>query len=137
VLSVQDGVVTFVSPTIVPDHDHSDLGNRVEVDSPGLNDLFVALLRGAPLSPPFKYRAGYWHLAGGRRIPVSVGMFVRQGARVGFSDNTGNSFFSHLHFVVQDRDLGLASVRPSPMDGQRLIDGDARKCVRSTNVAFP
>ena len=58
---------------------------------------------------------------------------MRQGGRLGLSDNSGNSFFSHLHFVIQDRDRGMMSVRPSPMDGKRLQDGDWGACVRSTN----
>jgi len=129
---VQDGVVTNVIDSF-SDHSHSGEGNRVEVEHPGL----VALLRGTPLSPPFKYRSGYWHLAGSHRIPVSVGMFVRQGAILGFSNDTGNSAFSHLHFIIQDRDRGFLSVRPTPMDGQRLEDGDGGECISSTNIPFP
>jgi tetratricopeptide (TPR) repeat protein len=136
VLSVQAGVVTFVISSF-NDHDHSGDANRVEVDHPGLGDLLSVLFRRTPLIPPFKYRSGYWHLAGSHAIPVSVGMFVRQGARLGFTNDTGNSAFSHLHFVLQDRDLGYMSVRPSPLDGHRLEDGDGGSCVGSTNVAFP
>lgn len=135
ILAVQAGVVTRVISTF-SDHDHSGDANRVEVDHPGLGEL-LAVLFGRPLMPPFKYRSGYWHLAGSHRIPVSVGMFVRQGARLGFSNDTGNSAFSHLHFVLQDRDLMYMSVRPTPMDGTRLGDGDGGSCVGSTNVAFP
>jgi tetratricopeptide (TPR) repeat protein len=135
VLSVQDGVVVFVR-NHVPTHATFD-DNRVEIQHPGLADLFAPLITGRPLSQPFKYTSKYLHLDGPFLIPVSIGMFVRQGARLGVTDDTGFSAFSHLHFSLHDRDRGGATLRPTPMDGQRLGDGDGGKCIGSTNVPFP
>ncbi|HEX7902564.1 MAG TPA: tetratricopeptide repeat protein [Chitinophagaceae bacterium] len=81
-----------------------------------------------------RLRSEYWHLSGRRRMPSIRGMWAPQGFTLGFMDDTGNSAFPHLHFLIQDRDLGFASVRPTPMDGQTLNDGENYKCIRSTNV---
>jgi tetratricopeptide (TPR) repeat protein len=85
---------------------------------------------------PTKFRSEYWHLSGPRRIPVFRGMWAPLGLRLGTIDDTGNSAFPHLHFVIQDRDLGFRSVRPTPMDGQTLNDGENYKRIRSSNVPF-
>ena len=78
---------------------------------------------------PFVSR--YLHMAGPNLIPVSVGMFVRQGARLGTMDDTGSSAFDHLHFSIHDDAMGGASVRPNPMDGQPLTNGDDGRCILS------
>jgi murein DD-endopeptidase MepM/ murein hydrolase activator NlpD len=61
-------------------------------------------------------------------------MIMGRGAPIGFMDDTGNSALPHLHFSMRDRDLSMNSVRPTPMDGQTLNDGESWKCVGSTNV---
>lgn len=135
-LSVAAGVVTrsdamFVSGDGDPDH-----ANRVEIRHATegaifLNGRLVKILINTP------FLSKYLHLAGPNLIPVSVGMFVRQGARLGLMDDTGNSAFDHLHFSIHDDAMGGASVRPTPMDGQTLGDADDGSCVLSTNVPFP
>ena len=87
------------------------------------------------LFTPFLSR--YLHMAGPNLIPVSVGMFVRQGARLGPMDDTGSSAYDHLHFSIHDDAMGGASVRPNPMDGQPLTNVDDGRCILSTNVPFP
>lgn len=141
VLSVQDGVVTMVR-SFIASGDPS-LENRVQVDHPSLGEL-LAILFGRPLSVPFKFQSWYLHLAGPGPggVLVSPGMFVRQGARLGSVNDTGFSAFDHLHFSFHDRDLvtgGVSnqSVRPTPMDGQLLGDGNHGSCICSTNVPFP
>ena len=79
----------------------------------------------------------YLHMAGPNLIPVSVGMFVRQGARLGPMDDTGSSAYDHLHFSIHDDAMGGASVRPNPMDGQPLTNTDDGRCILSSNVPFP
>ena len=65
-------------------------------------------------------------------------MYVRQGARLGLMDDTGNSQLNHLHFSIHDATLmGGMSVRPTPMDGFSLSDQASGTCVTSTNVPFP
>lgn len=83
------------------------------------------------------YESKYLHLAGPFSIPVSVGMSVRKGARLGTMNDTGTSVVDHLHFSIHDTRLGGNSVRPSPMDGHRLLDGDDGSCIRSFNRPFP
>ncbi len=61
-------------------------------------------------------------------------MFIRQRTRLGPIDDTGNSAFDHLHFSIHDSRRGGMSVQPTPMDGQTLNDGDAERCLSSTNV---
>jgi tetratricopeptide (TPR) repeat protein len=87
-----------------------------------------------------RYRSRYLHLAGPLRIPVSPMMAVIAGQRLGLMDDTGNSVLDHLHFSIHDRTLSHPkvsygrSVRPSPMNGVRLADGDSGACVSSTNL---
>jgi murein DD-endopeptidase MepM/ murein hydrolase activator NlpD len=87
----------------------------------------------------------YLHLDGPFRILPSPGMYVRQGANLGPMDDTGLSADHHLHFSMHDRTLPAIfgetvlnpagrSVRPTPMDGQRLIEADDGACVGSTNT---
>lgn len=70
-------------------------------------------------------------------VPVSLTMFVRQGARLGIVDDTGNSAMNHLHFSIHDDNLGGMSVRPSPMDLQTLNVSDRGRCVSLNNIPFP
>lgn len=61
------------------------------------------------------------------------------------TEDTGLSVDHHLHFSIHDSTLPAArspgpfnpagrSVRPTPMNGQRLIEADDGSCVSSTNV---
>jgi hypothetical protein len=77
------------------------------------------------------------HLAGPNQVPVSPGMFVLQGARLGEMDDTGFSALSHLHFSLHDDDQGGDSVPPSPLDGHVLGQGGSGTCICSTNVPVP
>jgi hypothetical protein len=67
-------------------------------------------------------------------------MPVKVGNRLGLMDDTGQSWLHHLHFSIHDRLTPYpgssygASVRPTPMDGQTLGDGDSGKCIRSSNI---
>ncbi len=68
-------------------------------------------------------------------------MPIVAGTRLGRMDDTGNSILDHLHFSIHDRNIAAmsgapygASVRPTPMSGTRLEDGDSGTCVRSTNI---
>lgn len=139
VLAIADGIVTYVESSKASG-DPSD-ANQVSVDH--LLDVekalqfFVRLFTGAWL--PSKYYAEYLHLDGPGMVPVSVGMYVRQGTRLGVMDDTGLSVLDHLHFSLHDRALPWASssVRPTPMDGQTLNDGDDGRCMYSTNVPIP
>jgi len=132
VLAVQEGLVgratgtvTSADPTAV---------NEVFVDHmfrlviPGYGTIFF----------PTPYQSQYLHLAGPGLVPVSVGMYVRQGARLGLMDDTGNSQLNHLHFSIHDATLmGGMSVRPTPMDGFSLSDQASGACITSSNVPFP
>jgi len=136
-LAVADGIVTvrdagFVSGDGDPNHPntvhirHAFLG-AITTKKGGFRPIFIFT--------PFVSR--YLHMAGPNLIPVSLGMFVRQGARLGPMDDTGSSAFDHLHFSIHDDALGGASVRPNPMDGQPLTNVDDGRCILSTNVPFP
>jgi murein DD-endopeptidase MepM/ murein hydrolase activator NlpD len=128
VLAVRDGVVARVSAGT--SSGSTSASNTVEIvhvdpDNPADTDRF---------------RSRYLHLAGPFQIRVSEMMFVIVGQRLGRMDDTGNSTFDHLHFSIHDRNISHPnvshgrSVRPSPMDGSRLGDGDSGTCVRSSNV---
>ena len=94
------------------------------------------LLAGRPIMGA-RYNSRSLHLAGPRRVFASVGMFVRQGWRLGLMDDTGNSALNHLHFAMGDRDSSsgtFASVRPTPMSGQTLADFEDGKVIRSDNI---
>jgi murein DD-endopeptidase MepM/ murein hydrolase activator NlpD len=120
VLAVREGIVTEVWPGI-PSGDPSN-ENRVEIahddpTNPGSQNRFTSR---------------YLHLEGPFKIPVSEDMHVLLGTRLGQMDDTGNSVINHLHFSIH-RPNGM-SVRPTPMNGVRLEDGDSGTCVRSTNI---
>lgn len=119
-------------------------GNCVRLEHMTESELFalfiIWLFTGQRQFMPFSSRV--LHLDGPSMIPVSVGMHVKQGARLGFVDDTGNSASDHLHFTVNDRRLPGATslgrtVRPTPMDGQTLNNIDDGRCVVSTNVPIP
>lgn len=130
VLAVHEGIVSNVRAGR-PSGD-SSTDNRVEIehaDPDNPTDLS-------------RFTSKYLHLEGPFRIPVSQGMPVRLGTRLGFMDDTGNSILDHLHFSIHDRQLTYPgapegkSVRPSPMSGQTLDDSDSNKCIESTNIDY-
>jgi hypothetical protein len=139
VLAIADGIVTYVQSSIAS-------GDPTEANSVSIDHLldveaavqfFVRLFGGA--WQPTRFGAEYLHFDGPGLMPVSVGMFVRQGARLGVMDDTGLSVLDHLHFSLHDRTLPWisSSVRPTPMDGQTLNDNDDGRCMFSTNVPIP
>ena len=91
-----------------------------------------------------RFTTRYLHLEGPWGVPVSEMMPVVAGTRLGRMDDTGNSVLDHLHFSIHDRHVPApsgvhygGSVRPTPMNGARLEDGDSGTCVRSTNIEYP
>lgn len=86
-----------------------------------------------------RYLSRYLHLAGPSQLSVSDGMAVIVGQRLGTMNDTGNSVLDHLHFSIHDQTESVpgasrgASVRPTPMDGTALRDGDGGACVLSSN----
>jgi hypothetical protein len=143
---VQDGLVLGKRDTIATGDDSDD--NRVIVRHFTEEEVFTIPLEEllAGHHHP-RYASVHLHLDGPGLIPVSQGMFVRQGARLGVMDDTGISVDHHLHFSIHDRDIPNQpndrpagdkwppgrSVRPSPMDGQLLLDSNDGACVSSTN----
>ncbi len=130
VLAVHEGIVSFVRAGKASGDSSTD--NRVEIehaDPANATDLS-------------RFTSKYLHLEGPFRVPVSQGMPVRVGTRLGFMDDTGNSILDHLHFSIHDRQLPYPgapegkSVRPSPMSGQTLGDSDSNKCIESNNVDY-
>lgn len=128
------------------------VGNRLSGDAMVDNHVFMAhgvtadesrativeLIEGRPLIGA-RYTSRSLHLAGPRMVPVSRGMFIRQGVRLGVMDDTGNSALNHLHFAMNDRDSTsgpFSSVRPTPMSGQTLNDGENGKIILSDNRPF-
>lgn len=105
---------------------------------------FVDIAHPDPADPskPRRFRTSYLHLEGPNKVLVSPLMPVVVGTRLGLMDDTGNSVLNHLHFSVHDRDIPRpgapfgASVRPTPLSGVRLEDGDDGRCVRSNNIEF-
>lgn len=132
VLNVAYGIVMLTRGTIA--HGDHSLDNRVEVGHFAGNWL-ERLIEAINKNP--RYTSKYLHLSGPNQIPVSVGMFLKQGSRLGLMDDTGNSAWSHLHFSIHDNQLGGKSVRPNPMDGHRLDDADDSTWITSTNVPIP
>jgi hypothetical protein len=69
-------------------------------------------------------------------VLVSTAMVAYVGRRLGYMDDTGTSVIDHLHFSIHDfaPAPGIGpSLRPSPMDGYVLGDGNSGTCMRSTN----
>jgi hypothetical protein len=151
VLAVQEGVVRFTRSAVA--NGSSDNGNA--------NEVWIAHLRAAAVpsllssitlnnrDPRWRYTSFYLHLMGPGMVPVSAGMFVRQGALLGFMDNTGTSVTDHLHFSLHDSTIPYTgsepgfmpifgmSVKPSPMDGQALEEADDGRCILSSNAQVP
>jgi murein DD-endopeptidase MepM/ murein hydrolase activator NlpD len=141
VLAVANGVVKSVREWVPSGDPGGDppRSNRVIVDHYTDEELVVALLVALFTDDPMPrshYSARYLHLSGPNEVPVSVGLYVEQGTVLGRMDNTGNSFLPHLHFSMHDNTNSLAGVRPTPMDGQSLQDGEEGKCMHSTNEPF-
>jgi hypothetical protein len=133
-LAIADGFVTTRDAGFVSGDANNSNTVHIRHTTRGVF-TFKGGFRTVLLTTPFVSR--YLHLAGPNLVPVSLGMFVRQGARLGPMDDTGNSAFNHLHFSIHDDALGGASVRPNPMDGQPLTDADDGRCILSSNVPFP
>ena len=141
-LAIADGLVTGVESNNATGSASS--GNCVRLEHMTEQELFalyiIWLFTGRRQFMPFTSRV--LHLDGPSMIPVSVGMHVKQGARLGRCDDTGNSVSDHLHFTVNDRRVPGATplgrtVRPTPMDGQTLNDIDDGRCIVSTNTPIP
>ena len=124
VLAARGGVVSHVRAFFPSGYSGPD-GNVVHIE------------HADPANPtgPGRFTSRYLHLEGPHQIPVSQGMPVVTGTRLGRMDDTGNSILDHLHFSIHDPSGG--SVRPTPMNGVRLEDGDSGTCVRSTNIEYP
>jgi murein DD-endopeptidase MepM/ murein hydrolase activator NlpD len=128
VLAVREGIVVRVNAGVSTGS--SSAANLVEIN------------HADPANPSdtTRYRSRYLHMEGPFRIPVSVGMAVIAGQRLGLMDDTGNSVLDHLHFSIHDRNLSHPnvsygrSIRPTPMSGASLGDGSSGKCVSSTNL---
>ena len=99
------------------------------------NANYVVLDHADPANPTnlHKFRTRYLHFDGPNKVPVSVGMNVIVGTRLGLMDDTGNSVLDHLHFSIHDAATGK-SIRPTPMAGSRLEDGDSNTCVCSRTL---
>jgi Peptidase family M23 len=128
VLAPRFGIVSYVSDGTPTGSDTAS--NTVEIQHGDPND---------PANTD-RYTSRYLHMEGPGRIIPSIWMPIYTGNRIGLMDDTGNSVIDHLHFSIHDRriiypnaPLG-GSVRPTPMNGATLNDGDSGKCVCSTNV---
>jgi murein DD-endopeptidase MepM/ murein hydrolase activator NlpD len=127
VLAAAPGIVAVARPGV-------DSG-----DSSASNTVAISHADPAPGGAVDRFTSQYLHLAGPNMLSVSVGMPVVTGQRLGVMNDTGTSVVDHLHFSIHDRNLPFAgssfgaSVRPSPMDGATLGDGDSGKCVLSSN----
>jgi hypothetical protein len=125
VLAVRGGIVSYA-------YGMADTG-----DPNTSNTVYIDHEDPANSSDKTRYRSHYLHMEGApRKIIVSQDMQVFTGSRLGYMDDTGNSVLDHLHFSIHDRELlfngrPYASVRPTPMAGVRLDDGDSGRCVCS------
>ena len=132
VLAVHDGIVAWVS------------SGTASGDPNQSNTVIIEHADPSVPTDTDRFRSYYLHLDGPFQIPVSRGMPVITGQRLGLIDDTGNSTGSHLHFSIHDRNLLYPnvsegrSVRPTPLSGVRLGDEDSGQCVLSDNVErFP
>ena len=130
VLAVRSGIV------------HSVRAGTPSGDSSAPNTVEVSHADPSNPADISRFRSRYLHLEGPYKIPVSAMMQVFTGSRLGRMDDTGNSLLNHLHFSIHDRQIPHpnvsygASVRPTPLNGVRLEDGDSGTCVRSSNVEY-
>lgn len=130
------------TPVLAPRGGTVGFVNDVEPNGSEVDSNTVEIHHGDPNVPGNvdRYTSRYLHLEGPRRIPVSMGMAIFTGNRIGLMDDTGLSVLSHLHFSIHDRQILVpgfprgGSVRPTPMNGIALGDDDSGKCVCSTNV---
>lgn len=114
----------------------------------GSDSNTIEIIHRNPATNIDQYLSRYLHLAGPDALDVSAAMAVFRGQKLGFMNDTGNSAFDHLHFSIHDQNVPFpnagtsfgsttprgASVRPAPMDGQTLGDGDSGRCLRSSAV---
>jgi hypothetical protein len=126
VLAAAEGFVTLIEEDFSSGSESG--ANRVHVRH---------TLEGSEGSFETTFESESLHLAGPNSVPVSPGMFVLQGARLGEMDDTGFSALSHLHFSLHDDDQGGDSVPPSPLDGHVLGENGSGTCICSTNVPLP
>lgn len=125
VLSAADGIVRMTRDS-VPSGDDSMGPNEVQINHDDPSTGATA-----------RYVSRYLHMAGPSLIPVSAGMSAPTGRRLGVMNDTGTSVLDHLHFSIHDSTMGTGigpSVRPSPMEGRQLGDGDSGTCLRSSNT---
>ena len=99
---------------------------------------FVEISHPDPSNPAntTRFTTKYLHLEGPYKIPFFKLMPVYAGNRLGTMDDTGNSLLDHLHFSIHDNAKFGASIRPTPLSGVRLEDGDSGTCVMSTNIEY-
>jgi murein DD-endopeptidase MepM/ murein hydrolase activator NlpD len=127
VLAAARGWVWDVEASI-PSGDDSGTPNEVDI------------MHVDPATQTDRFVARYLHLAGPWQVLVNKFAPVEVGNRLGVMDDTGVSRLHHLHFSIHDQQLPHPmnkfgpSIRPSPMDGRTLGDGDSGACIRSTNV---
>lgn len=137
VLAVHQGLVT----TVRSDTDDFDdyTANVVYCDlvpDAGSVVVLLQLLFGGEVSRT-RYDARYYHLRGPDQIPVSEGMWVGVGTKLGEFDSTGRSAASHLHFELLDRTENRHTVMPTPMDGVDLGLDDGGALITSSNEEQP
>ena len=131
-LAAAAGMVTMSNHSVVSGVD-AGADNRVEIT----HHVFAPVNRSLSVLLAGRWKSKYLHLQGTTQIPVSPFMYVRQGARLGVMDDTGNSAFDHLHFSMHDVTNGDRAAKATPLDGQRLDTADDARCVLSTNTPFP
>jgi hypothetical protein len=94
-----------------------------------------------------RFLSRYLHMAGPNRLRVACGALVVEGTTIGPVDSTGNSAIDHLHFSIHDQTRPFvgaratagccgslvrgSSVRPTPMNGQHLVDTNEGACIQS------
>jgi murein DD-endopeptidase MepM/ murein hydrolase activator NlpD len=128
VLAARDGIVSFVQAGIPSG------------DSSAANEVNISHADPENSADTTRFTSRYLHMEGPFKIPVSAMMPVFTGNRLGLMDDTGNSVLDHLHFCLHDRQISFpgvdigGGVRPTPLSGVTLEDGDDGTCVRSTNI---
>ena len=135
VLAVHQGLVTRVQSDTDDFDDYT--ANIVFCDlvpDAGTVVVLMQLLFGDEVSRT-RYEAHYYHLRGPDQIPVSEGMWVDLGTKLGEFDSTGRSVASHLHFELRDQSENGDTVMPTPMDGVDLGLDDGGTLITSSNEA--
>jgi hypothetical protein len=132
VLAARGGIVSYVREAFPSGY------------ADGLNVVHIEHADPANPTDHRRFTTRYLHLEGPWGVGVSELMPIVAGTRLGRMDDTGNSILDHLHFSIHDRNIAApsgihygGSVRPTPMNGTRLEDGDSGTCVRSTNIEYP